>query len=128
MAFTYDVLLLSTDKLMQLRLRLADTDADDALFQDEELNYFLNSSSSMETALLASIDVGIQRITSIPDFSIGPYTESYKNKIAALQNLRKTIQQASGSNAAPISKESTTSAVFSYDVMSRTCCTPNREV
>lgn len=122
MAWTYEPSKLSDSPLMQARLLLGDTNEEDQLMQDEEIQFYLNSSGyDINRAAIKCIDVALSRIAAIPEYSLGPYRESLGNRIAFLNGLRDRLNKTEVQMNAPLSHDITSQEIFGYDMMSSWC-------
>jgi len=123
MAWTYNVTTLESSIKDQIRLRIGDTVEADPMIQDEEILYCItDNNSDIARTSLACVRIIITRLTSTPDYTLGPYSESNSNRLKALIALKEDfIKQVSGCDA-PMMHSPTTSPIFSYDMMSKICC------
>lgn len=120
--WTYDIAQLNDQSLFQIRLLIGDTDQDSPMLQDEEINYFFASNNSaIKRAALASAKACLLKITSAPDYKLGPYEESTKSRVDALHTVIAELNTATVSMNAPISMAPTTEAIFGYDVLDMVC-------
>lgn len=121
MSWSYDPTQLKDSPLMQVRLMLGDTDENDPLMQDEEIEFYIEESGSVNNTVLRCIDTALARIAAIPDYQLGPYQESMGNRIAFLNNLRKQIEDEATKYCPPLSENPSTKPVFGYDMQSAHC-------
>lgn len=121
MSWSYDPTQLQDSPLMQVRLMLGDTDEDDPLMQDEEIQFYIDASGSAEGAVIKCIDTALARIAAIPEYKLGPYQESMGNRITFLNGLRKQLEDGATLYNAPLSEGPTTKPIFGYDMMSALC-------
>ena len=123
MSWTYDVETLADSLKDQIRLKIGDTDPDAPLLEDEEINFFItNKEPSLLLATLDCLNVCIMRISNLPDYKLGPYSESHTSRLKYLTALRDDIQQEACLSGLPASELPTTENIFSYDIMSSFCC------
>lgn len=123
MSWTYDVETLADSLKDQIRLKIGDTNPDDPLLEDEEINFFIdNKYGSILLSTIACLNVCIMRISSLPDYKLGPYSESHEARLKYLTSLRDDMQQEACLNGLPAMQLPTTSNIFEYDLMSRVCC------
>ena len=118
MAWSYDPTTLSSSSKDQVRFKLGDTVEEEALLQDEEIEFLLaqNNGSVIQATIAACMSI-ISILSGVTDFRIGPYSESQGNRLKAYQALYQTLlAQASRLNS-PIAKDPTTTSVFHYDMM-----------
>lgn len=121
MSWTYDPTQLKDSPLMQVRLMLGDTDEEDPLMEDEEIQYYIDGSGSTTVAAIKCIDTALARIAAVPEYKLGPYQESTGNRVAFLNSLRKQLEDESTKYNAPLAESPTTKPVFGYDMMSGYC-------
>lgn len=123
MSWSYDVATLADNIKDQIRLRIGDTDESDPVLQDEEIMYYMGESEELTSnILLQCVNACITRISSLPDYKLGPYSESNQARIDAWKAIKEELEANAYSQHAPISEPPTTSPIFSYDFMSRHCC------
>lgn len=129
MAVSYDVTQLATSKLYQVRLRLGDTDIATAEFQDEELEFFLSEShNNVLSTCIKACSAALSKIAHAVDYSLGPYSESSgSDRFNRWITLQKSLQAEAASTSCPLINNPTTEKIFSYDMMSRTCCIEGEE-
>lgn len=120
MAFSYNPDQLGSSKKDQVRFLLGDTNEADALLKDEEIMFLLaqNSNDIIKTATKACASI-IASLSSLVDFTVGPYSESQGNRLHAYKLLYEYLLKQGASLNAPISQRPTTKSVFHYDMMSR---------
>lgn len=123
MSWSYDVAALPISVKDQIRLRLGDTDEVDPVMQDEEIQYYIGDSNVLtDSILLNCLDACIIRISGLPDYQLGPYSESHQARLNAWNALKKELESQAHSQHAPISEAPTTAPIFGYDLMSVACC------
>ena len=123
MSWSYDPTALSTSPKDQIRLKIGDTNASDPLIEDEEILYYLTESQGDITrAAYQSVCVIITRICNIPDYTLGPYSESNTNRLKAFRSVKNELANSLYSYNSPISESPTTESIFGYDMMSSVCC------
>ena len=84
MAFTYDI---TTDR-GKVRLKLADTDSSAYVFEDNEIDYFLTSASTVDDAVVIGLHVLLaDRARRAKSFSIQGLSLNDTAQIAAIQTL-----------------------------------------
>ena len=92
MTWTYDPSLLQTDQLTQLRLMIGDTDSNQKLVQDEELEYWLSSEESLVPAAISALEALAATYSSRADRTIGPlsikWSQLSANFCSRAQGLR----------------------------------------
>lgn len=121
MSWTYDPTQLQDSPLMQVRLVLGDTDAEDPLMENEEIQFYLDETGDVQHASIRCIDTALARIAAIPDYKLGPYQESTGNRVLFLTSLRKRLEEEGTMYCPPLSKNPTTKPIFGYDMMSEYC-------
>lgn len=120
MAATYDPTQLNTSPLFQVRFRLGDTDITAASFQDEEIQFALDSHANNVTlACIDCVSALLPRMANTKEFKVGPYEEKPGSKAfdywsKLLDELKASIATAS----APISLAPTGPAIFYYGMQS----------
>lgn len=118
MSWTYDVTQLQNTPLFQVRFRIGDTDQQEALLQDEEIMYILSTvNNDITSACIQCCQIIIANMSKNPDFTVGPYTESNKNRIQIVKDLYSTFLQQQKQGHIPISLNPTTGPIFEYDMM-----------
>lgn len=81
MSFSYDVNLLNSSPLYQVRFRLGDTDETTASFADEEISYLLAcNDNNVLNACIDCITALLPRLAQQPGFKVGPYEEKSSTK------------------------------------------------
>jgi hypothetical protein len=92
MTWNYDPLSLANDSLMQTRLLVGDTDVDDQLMQDEELEYYIEAEGGVRSAAIAALESLAAMAAKKVDRTIGPLSIKWSQRAAAFslraQNLR----------------------------------------
>tara|TARA_R110002124_G_scaffold53832_1_gene153969 strand:+ start:659 stop:1006 length:348 start_codon:yes stop_codon:yes gene_type:complete len=84
MAFTYDI---TTDR-GKVRLKLADTDSSAYVFEDDEIDYFLSSASTVDDGVVIGLHVLLaDRARRAKSFSIQGLSLNDTAQIAAIQTL-----------------------------------------
>lgn len=121
MSFSYDPTQLKTSLKDQVRLRIGDTEEESAFLSDEEIEYFISISSSVSGACYKAASSIIAKISSLPEYTLGPYKEEHGNRIEAMKSLQQSLMEESGKLHSPIMKSPTTGPIFSYDFMSSAC-------
>ena len=118
MAWTYDPAQLSNNLMMQVRLRIGDTNPDDPLLQDEEIWFFLKETDNnvLQASVRACTTV-IAYLSSKVDFRIGPYQESHKGRLTWYEAL---LEQLSSQNPGMtiLMRPPTTPPIFKYEFLS----------
>lgn len=121
MSWTYDPTQLKDSPLMQVRLVLGDTDEDDPLMENEEIQFYLDEAGDVNHASIRCIDTALARIAAIPEYKLGPYQEKTENRITFLTSLRKRLEDEVAMYCPPLSDKPTTKPIFGYDMMSEYC-------
>ena len=118
MSWSYDPALLLDSKKDQVRFKLGDTNPDSPVLEDEEIDFLLvQSGDDVLRATISACDGIISKISSIPDFRIGPYSESQGNRLSAYRSLRATLTAQLARLNAPIAHSPSTDQIFHYDMM-----------
>jgi hypothetical protein len=90
----------------RVRFLIGDTDQEDQLLQDEEINYLVQVKGSAEGAAIHACSVIMATLAREVDYTIGPESvkasQRLENYKTIMQNLRAMV---SGANAAPSYKE-----------------------
>jgi len=73
MAWTYVPAQLSTSQLYQVRFLIGDTDTNDQLLQDEEINFQISQIGSVNGAAVACCENIASKFARQADYSLGPY-------------------------------------------------------
>lgn len=119
MAFTYKVDQLKQSPLFQVRFRLGDTDMDTASFQDEEIQFALDSNNNDITrACIDCVSALLPRLAQQTEFTVGPYTErssatSYNYWLKVLDELKAKVS----GYGAPIMMSPTGPSIFHYGML-----------
>lgn len=123
MSWSYDPSKLKDSPKDQVRLLIGDTEEDDPLLQDEEIQFYLDQHpNDIKRCSLECVNVIITRICNTPDYTLGPYSESNANRLKAFQTLQQDLSaQVVGYNA-PLADSPSTAPIFAYDMMSAICC------
>lgn len=121
MSWTYDPSQLKESELMQIRLLLGDTDANDPLLEDEEIEFYIDQNSDVNHAALDCINAILSRLAAIPEYKLGPYEENTSNRISFLNSLSKKLEDYIISYCPPLSENPTSRPIFGYDMMSEQC-------
>jgi hypothetical protein len=123
MSWSYDVTALATSPKDQIRLRIGDTDESDPIMEDEEIMFYIGDNEEVTSSVLLScVNACITRVSGLPEYKLGPYSESHKARLDAWQAIKATLEANAYSQHAPISEPPTTAPIFSYDFMSSHCC------
>jgi hypothetical protein len=123
MAWTYDPAKLNDSPKDQIRLLIGDTNENEQLLQDEEIQFYIDQCpNDVNRAALVCVNVIITRICSTPDYTLGPYSESNGNRLKAFQFIRDELDAKITGYNAPLSNSPTTEPIFGYDMMSVHCC------
>lgn len=124
MAFSYDVNELSTTPLYQVRFQIGDTSEDTHEFEDEELEFLLqNNSDDVIRTSIACCDNMLAKLANAIDYKLGPYSENGSDaRYNRWSSLKKTLEDSLSSYCAPMANAPTTESIFSYDMMSISCC------
>lgn len=101
MTWSYNPIL-STDR-DQVRFLIGDTDTNDQLLQNEEIDFVLTEFTDVYQAALMALDVGIAALSrQATSKSVGPLSVSYASRIADMEKARKRIEVlAAKKGAAP---------------------------
>ena len=123
MTWTYDATLLAESEKDQIRLRISDTNVDDQVLADEEITYFINLyPQDFNKALLDCVKAAINRVSSLPEYTLGPYSESHTERIKQWEKMQHVLEKEKEGLNSPMSQDPTTAPIFSYDCMSVACC------
>lgn len=123
MSWSYDATQLATSPKDQIRLLIGDTNSDDPLIQDEEVNYYIDQHPNDNArAALACVNVIITRITSTPDYTLGPYSESNASRLKAFRSIKAQLEKDAISFQPPLMNEPTTTSIFHYGIAAESCC------
>lgn len=124
--WSYEINSLETSLKDQIRLRIGDTDESDPVMQDEEIMFYIgNNETITSSVLLQCLEVCITRISSLPEYQLGPYSESHKARLENWNHIKNDLKTLSFSQHAPMSSPPTTEPIFGYDIMSSHCCGGN---
>lgn len=119
MAWTYDVTTLQTSVKDQIRLYIGDTDPDNPMLQDEEIEFYISQyPDNVLKATLQCVNSVLSRLASIPSYTLGPYSEDNSDRISSMETLKAEIEKQTFA-AAPFSKSTTTDPLFIYNLFSR---------
>lgn len=123
MSWSYDINALATSLKDQVRLKIGDTDESAPILQDEEIIFYIGDKEEVTSSVLLScINACITRIGGLPEYKLGPYSETHKARLDMWRELKAHIDANVYSQHAPISEAPTTKPIFEYDLMSRHCC------
>ena len=123
MSWSYDPTALNDNPKDQIRLKIGDTDPSEHFLEDEEILYHLQESQGNITrAAYLSVSVLITRLCNTPDYTLGPYSESNANRLKAFRSVKNELSVSLFGYNAPMSETPTTEPIFSYDMMSSSCC------
>lgn len=124
MAWSYDPEQVATNPVYQVRLIIGDTVETPTSLQDEEIEFMLGDPPNVARASVLAIQALISRISTLPEYKLGPYSEDHSSRLAYLRALLEDIKaQNIGLNAPDVEKP-TTCPIFSYDMMSPFCWHP----
>lgn len=117
MSWTYDPTQLANNKIMQIRLSIGDVYSEDPLLQDEEILFRLTETSdNIIRAKLLCVKDAISRISSLPEYSLGPYSEKHTEQLNQLRALQSSLEKESIATNSPIALPPTTDPIFYYGV------------
>lgn len=123
MSWSYDATQLAISVKDQVRLLIGDTNELEPLIEDEELMFYVDQHpGDIARAALACINVIIARITSTPDYTLGPYSESNANRVKAFRSLKAQLEKQTIGYQPPLMQQPTTTPIFKYGITSETCC------
>lgn len=119
MSWTYDVTTLQTSIKDQIRLYIGDTDPDNPMLQDEEIEFYISQNpDNVLKATLQCVNSVLSRLSAMPSYTLGPYSEDNSDRISSLETLKTEIEKQTFA-AAPFSKATTTDPLFIYNLFSR---------
>lgn len=118
MSWSYDPVRLATSKRDQVRFKLGDTIEEDALLQDEEIDFLLLEAHDdvMRASIQGCLAI-ISVLSGAVDFKIGPYSESQGTRLQSYRTLYSRLLAQEIGVKPPIAQTPTTSAIFHYDMM-----------
>lgn len=85
MSFSYN--LSTPNDITRVRYHLADTDADNVLFSDEEITFFVSENSTWQRAVIACLENLKARLATTPEFTADWLTIRNGASISALESL-----------------------------------------
>jgi hypothetical protein len=123
MAWSYSITNLADSPKDQVRLRIGDTVQTDQSVLDEEIDYFLSlHQNNVPATCVDCIDVIINKFSTLPDFTLGPYSESQSSRLEQLHKIRSDLKVQVMGMHSPIAEAPMTAPIFNYDMMSVNCC------
>ena len=123
MSWSYDSSALATSIKDQIRLLIGDTNETEPFIEDEEINFYIGQHPNDATrAALDCVNVIITRITSTPDYTLGPYSESKASRLSAFRSIKASLEKQTIGYQPPLMQQPTTSPIFKYGIASETCC------
>jgi len=118
MAWSYNPAHLKDTLLYQIRFKIGDTDEDIPIFEDEELEYLIDSYGPNHNAILYQVaSAAIGRLSNEPTFTLGPYSEKNEYRITSLTTLLETVKSKLRSSESILMNPPTTSDIFYYGLM-----------
>lgn len=124
MAWTYDVSLLATSDLFQVRFMIGDTDPADQLLKDEEIEFKLSMEGSVNAASVACCETLAAKYARQVDYDLGPHSIKASNLAKQFTALADRLRSnANKKLAAPLYTEPH-DAIFDIDMMNSTPCQP----
>lgn len=118
MAFSYDPTQLAENKLYQLRLQIGDTDPDNYIFEDEELEYFMSLYCNPLILQYWVTLAAISKLSSVPGYTLGPYKEDNTQRLGVLNDYLNNIRRTLRGKQIPLTQAPSTKSKFGYDMMS----------
>jgi hypothetical protein len=98
MAFTYDETQLSTSTLYQVRFTIGDTDVDDPLLQDEEIEYVITQKGTVLASSIACCESISAKFARKVDYTLGPYSIKASQKAKLYKQLASDLRSSGVSN------------------------------
>ncbi len=107
MGWSYDVTKLATSERYQVRLELQDTDAEEMLLQDEEIDWIITQESSPLLASARGAEIIARLFARQADSVENPTVKlKFTKRVDAYQKLALTLRKRASSARAPISLSS----------------------
>ena len=100
MTWTYDPTDLSTD-LAKVRLLIGDTDTNDQLLSDEEINHFLTVDTDPNRAAAFAANAIYSKFARLADTTVESVSKKYSQKAQHYSALAKTLEAQANSADAP---------------------------
>lgn len=100
MTFTYSTTTLNTD-LGKIRLIIGDTNSNDQILQDEEINYASTSTYSLREAAAVAAEFAAAKYARGADKTVGPLSISLSQKAEQMRALAATIRISSAAETLP---------------------------
>lgn len=123
MSWSYDATQLEISVKDQIRLLIGDTNENEPLMEDEEIMFYVDQHpDDITRAALNCVCTIITRITSMPDYKLGPYSESNASRLKAFRSVKAQLEKQITGYQPPLMQQPTTTPVFKYGVTSETCC------
>ena len=118
MSWDYDPTKLQEVPKDQVRFIIGDTNEAEPLLQDEEIEFLLSENNNhILLSAIAGCDSIISKLARVPDFKIGPYSESNQVRLNAYQMLVARLRRQLSGEQAPMMLKPTTEPIFHYDMM-----------
>lgn len=83
----------SSDEKDAVRFLIGDTDSDDELIQDEEINYLLDEEGAVKLAAARAAETIAAKFARKADRTIGDYSEKFSQKADNYFSLAKELEQ-----------------------------------
>ena len=117
MSWSYEPDKLDFNKKDQVRLMIGDTDPDDPLLNDAEIEFFLRESGDVVLdAAVKAVSAIIARLAGEVDFRVGPYQESNTGRLDRLRLLYRQLK-AQQPGMTILMKTPTTPPIFRYEFL-----------
>ena len=123
MSWSYDATQLEISVKDQIRLLIGDTNENEHLIEDEEIMFYVDQHpDDITRAALDCVGTIITRITSTPDYKLGPYSESNASRLEAFKSVKAQLENQIVGYQPPLMQQPTTTPIFKYGVASESCC------
>lgn len=102
MSWTYDVTLLASTPLYQVRFWVGDTDITRQLVQDEEILFVLTEQPNPKAAAADIADAIAGKLSQEADARVGDLSESSSQKAEAFRKLAQDLRRTLSASALPV--------------------------
>lgn len=127
MAWTYDVTELATSAIAQVRLTIGDTDPNDPLMQDEEIQFVLGQAAGdVMSASVLCCDFLVRRFGKMASYSLGAYSVNYSKRAEVFRQLAADFRKQKALSGPPI-MATPRESIFDVGMMDSTTCTAVNE-
>lgn len=122
MAWTYDSTALADNELYQVRFLIGDTNVNDPLLQDEEINFTLSEKDTVIAAAITCCERIAAAFARMVDHKLGPYSVSNSQKARHYTELAKKLTKQIAKYNVPAMSSDQAGSIFDKDMMQNNTC------